>query len=200
MIAGAVVAGVAGVLTWTFLEYVIHRWLGHDRRFRGNPAGVEHIRHHVEGDYFAPTWKKAMIAVILIAILSGPASLIAGRVIGLTYVLGFTGFYGLYELQHRREHTHAGLGWYGRWARRHHFYHHLVDGRANFGVTSPLWDLAFGTYRAPGIIKVPPRLAMVWLIDPATGAIHADHAGTYVLGKQRTPSPAAEPGVAQPAT
>lgn len=200
MIAGAVVAVVAGVLTWSFLEYVIHRWLGHDRRFRGNPAGVEHIRHHVEGDYFAPAWKKLVIAAIAIAILSGPAILIAGQVVGLAYVAGLIGFYGVYEWQHRREHTHAGIGSYGRWARRHHFRHHLVDARTNFGVTSPLWDVAFGTYRAPGIIKVPPRLVMAWLIDPATGAIHAEHAGTFVLGKQPSSSAAAEAGAAHPAT
>ena len=53
------VAAIVGALTWSFLEYVIHRWLGHDRRFRGNPFGVEHIRHHAEGGYFAPNKKKA---------------------------------------------------------------------------------------------------------------------------------------------
>ncbi len=52
------VAAIVGALTWSFLEYVIHRWLGHDRRFRGNPFGVEHIRRHAEGGYFAPNKKR----------------------------------------------------------------------------------------------------------------------------------------------
>jgi len=47
------VAGVSGILTWTLLEYLIHRWGGHDRRFRRTPFGKEHVRHHIEGDYFA---------------------------------------------------------------------------------------------------------------------------------------------------
>ena len=69
-----VVAVLLGAFTWSFLEYVIHRWLGHDRRFRGNPFGKEHLRHHVEGDYFAPNHKKAVFAVIVSAILGVPAT------------------------------------------------------------------------------------------------------------------------------
>jgi hypothetical protein len=55
-------AAVAGAAAWTFLEYVIHRWLGHHPRLRGNPFGVEHVRHHSEGNYFAPNRKKAAAA------------------------------------------------------------------------------------------------------------------------------------------
>jgi len=188
VIAAVIVAAAAGVLTWTFLEYCIHRWMGHDRRFRKTPFGVEHIRHHAEGDYFAPTWKKMSVAAFAIAILSPPAILIVGAPIGLAYVIGLISFYGVYELHHRRDHTHPGFGPYGRWARRHHFHHHFVDARTNHGVTTPLWDLAFGTYRKATIIKVPPKLAMAWLLDPVTKAIRAEYAGTYQLGKASTPS------------
>lgn len=113
--------------------------------------------------------------------LSGPAILIAGRTVGVAYVLGLIGFYGAYEVLHRREHTHPGIGAYGRWARRHHFHHHFADARVNHGVTSPLWDLVFGTYRRPGVIKVPARLCMAWLLDPATGDVRAEHADHYEL-------------------
>ena len=173
---------VLGVLTWTFLEYVIHRWAGHDRRFRKTPFGVEHVRHHAEGNYFAPSWKKLAIATVASALLSAPAIAIAGVAPGIAYVAGLMGFYGLYEVVHRLEHTHAGVGPYGRWARRHHFHHHFVDPRTNHGVTSPLWDVVFGTYRVPGIITVPPRLCMRWLKDPRTGDVAAEHAHAFVLG------------------
>jgi len=178
--AGLVSAGVAGAFTWTFLEYLIHRWMGHDRRFRRTPFGVEHIRHHVEGNYFAPTWKKLIIAAVVMAILGVPATLLAG-VHGAAFVAGFIGFYGAYEVLHRRDHTHAGVGPYGRWSRAHHFHHHFVDGRSNHGVTTPLWDIVFGTYSKTGVIKVPPRLAMAWLVDPATGAVRTEHAKRYQL-------------------
>ena len=45
----------AGVATWSFLEYTIHRWLGHDKRLLRNPFGIEHTAHHSRGNYFAPT-------------------------------------------------------------------------------------------------------------------------------------------------
>ncbi len=170
-----------GVLTWTFLEYVIHRWMGHDRRFKRTPFGVEHIRHHIEGNYFAATYKKVLVAAIVAPVVAVPAVAVAGWTCGLLYVAGFIAFYGVYELLHRREHTHAGFGWYGRFLRRHHFHHHFVDGRKNHGVTTPLWDFVFGTYQHPSQIKVPRKLCMPWLIDPATGDVHAAHAQTYSL-------------------
>lgn len=176
-----IAAAALGVLTWTLLEYLIHRWMGHDRRFRKSPFGVEHVRHHIEGNYFAPTWKKLIVAAVVIAVLIGPAILVAGVAAGSAYVAGLITFYGMYEWLHRREHTHAGIGPYGRWARRHHFHHHFVDGRRNHGVTTPIWDFVFGTYERPSVIRVPTKLCMQWLRDPATGTIRAEHAQTYQL-------------------
>lgn len=176
-----IAAAVCGVLTWSVLEYWIHRVMGHDRRFRRSPFGVEHVRHHIEGNYFAPTWKKLVAAAIAAAVLAGPAIAIAGAGLGVAYVAGLISFYGVYEWLHRREHTHAGIGAYGRWARRHHFHHHFVDGRTNHGVTTPLWDLVFGTYQRPTKIKVPAKLCMAWLIDPTSRDIRAEHAATYEL-------------------
>jgi sterol desaturase/sphingolipid hydroxylase (fatty acid hydroxylase superfamily) len=178
-----IAAAACGVLTWTLLEYLIHRWMGHGRRLRGNPFGVEHTRHHAEGNYFAPTYKKLIVAAVVIAILSLPAIAIAGTAHGLAYVLGLVGFYGMYEVLHRREHTHPGIGAYGRWARRHHFHHHFVNNRSNHGVTTPIWDMVFGTLEQPTIIKVPRKLCMAWLLDPATNDVQAAHAATYQLAK-----------------
>jgi sterol desaturase/sphingolipid hydroxylase (fatty acid hydroxylase superfamily) len=168
-----------GALTWTLLEYLIHRHAGHGR-FKRSPFGVEHIRHHIEGNYFAPTWKKVLFA-LGVTIVLGAIALAAAGTLGAIYVGGLIGCYALYEVLHRREHTHAGIGAYGRWARRHHFHHHFVDGRTNHGVTSPLWDLVFGTYRTPTTIKVPRKLCMQWLLDPATGDVRREHAHVYAL-------------------
>jgi len=40
----------AGALSWTFLEYWIHRYAGHVHR--RNPFAREHLRHHAQGDDF----------------------------------------------------------------------------------------------------------------------------------------------------
>jgi sterol desaturase/sphingolipid hydroxylase (fatty acid hydroxylase superfamily) len=180
-VIGVLAAGAVGALSWTLLEYVIHRWGGHDRRFKRTPFGIEHIRHHIEGDYFSPTWKKVLLGTVVAAVILVPAVALAGRELGAAYVAGLLACYAAYEVLHRREHMHAGVGPYGRWARRHHFHHHFSDGRKNHGVTSPLWDLVFGTYEKPTVIRVPRKLSMAWLVDPATGDVRAEHATTYQL-------------------
>jgi sterol desaturase/sphingolipid hydroxylase (fatty acid hydroxylase superfamily) len=179
-------AFVLGMLTWSFLEYVIHRWLGHDGRFQPNPFASEHTRHHGEGNYFAPSWKKGATALAVTMVMLGPAISAVGLVSGLAYVAGFVGTYLSYELLHRREHTHPGVGAWGRRLRRHHFHHHFGDPKSNHGVTSPVWDWVFGTYQAPGVIRVPSRLAMPWLVDPETGRARDEHSRHYeVVGVSR---------------
>ena len=180
------VAALLGALSWSLLEYVIHRWLGHDKRLRPNLFADEHIAHHSKGNYFAPGYKKAAAAAVFLALIAPPAVLIAGWAHGLTYAIGTVGFYLYYELLHRREHTHEGFSFYGRWARRHHFYHHFVDPSMNHGVTSPLWDLVFGTYRAPEKIRVPRKLCMGWLLDPASGDVRARYREHYEMRRAAT--------------
>jgi sterol desaturase/sphingolipid hydroxylase (fatty acid hydroxylase superfamily) len=172
-----------GALTWSFLEDLIHRFLGHVPALRPNPFASEHIRHHSEGDYFAPTWKKMLAAAIFTALLIVPVTMLVGTGLGLAYLAGLMGFYATYEVLHRREHTHAGVNAYGRWARKHHFAHHYSDARSNHGVTSPLWDLVFGTYRPVQTVRVPKKFVMPWLKDPQTGEVRPDYADTFTLAK-----------------
>jgi sterol desaturase/sphingolipid hydroxylase (fatty acid hydroxylase superfamily) len=168
-------AALAGALSWTLLEYGIHRWLGHDKRLtRRTPFGHEHTAHHSRGDYFSPTVKKLGAAALALALVAPPAILALGVAHGLAYALGLVAFYGVYEVTHRMLHIREGRGLYARWARRHHFHHHFHDPASNHGVTSPLWDIVFGTRAEPGTIVVPERLAMRWLKDPETGAIRSD--------------------------
>lgn len=185
-----VAAFTLGVMSWSFLEYCIHRWLGHDARLRPNIFGTEHIRHHSQGDYFAPTWKKALAALAAAGVVLPPAVLAAGFKLGVAYTAGFVGFYLVYEALHRLEHVWEGAGPYARWARRHHFWHHFGDPSVNHGVTSPLWDHVFGTYQVPGLIVVPEKLRMRWLEDPSTGELHANLVGTYEIRRsKRRPAP-----------
>ena len=123
------------------------------------------------------------LAALVAVVIGGPAAWLAGAH-GAAAVGGLLVMYGTYEVLHRREHTHAGIGRYGRWARRHHFHHHFVDPRTNHGVTTPLWDLVFGTYRRPEVIPVPEKLRMRWLCD-ATGAVRREHADRYTLRPAR---------------
>ena len=168
-----------GGLTWLLAEYLIHRFLGHGRKARLD-FGREHTRHHSLGDYFAPTSKKVGAALQASALLSLITVPFVG-LYGVVYTVGFVLVYGLYELVHRRAHTHPPTGPYGRWMRKNHFYHHFENPKANHGVTTPLGDVIFRTGVRPQRIRVPRRLAMSWLVDPASGEIHDAYRDDYVL-------------------
>ena len=180
-----VTAVLLGALTWSFAEYTIHRWLGHDKRLLRTPFGVEHTLHHGRGNYFAPWWKKALAAGGLVALVWFPATRLAGPTLGGAWIAGFVGFYLVYEVLHRLEHVYQGVGAFGRWARRHHFFHHFHDPSKNHGVTSPLWDFVFGTYVKPERIRVPVKLAMAWLIDPQTGDVWPHLAESYEVRRPK---------------
>ena len=173
------IAFLLGALGWTLVEYVLHRFVFHARSARG-PGAKEHRKHHAQVDYFAPSWQKALAVLAATAILLPLLSLLAGINLGSACTLGFILMYLLYEVLHRRAHTHPPRGAYGRWRRKNHFAHHFNDPRLAQGVTTPLWDLVFGTRLVVDRIRVPRRVAMPWLVD-ASGRVHPAYAADYEL-------------------
>lgn len=198
------IAIAAGALTWLLSEYLIHRFLGHGKRTKRTQFGREHTKHHALGNYFAPAQTKAAAALPVALLMLAAASLIGGPLIGGVYTASFAATYILYEVLHRRSHTHPPAGFYSRWLRRHHFYHHFGDPKMNHGVTTPIGDWLLATNHTPGKIRVPEKLAMHWLIDPSTGDVFEAFAGDYELLRRgggaetdgAAPVAAAKPGLA----
>lgn len=167
-----------GAVMWTLFEYVLHRFVGHSKSRLGSFT-QEHRDHHREGDYFMPLLKKIRISCQVISTLAIISSLILSLSSGLAFTAGFSVFFICYEFLHKRAHTHPPRNSYGRWLRRHHFSHHFSAPRKNFGVTTPLWDLVFGTYESFDCIKLPAKKAMVWLIDEDTKEILPHFSNDY---------------------
>jgi sterol desaturase/sphingolipid hydroxylase (fatty acid hydroxylase superfamily) len=170
-----------GAASWTLAEHLIHDHLGHRLTKSRNPFTREHVKHHATTSYFAKTSKKALAAALTAATVGPLSSALLGRRRGVAYTAGLLTMYISYEVLHRRAHTHAPETRYGRWLRKHHFHHHFHSPKMNHGVTSPVWDWVFGTYEEPGVVQVPARHAMDWLVDPATGEVRAEHADDYQL-------------------
>lgn len=189
------IAALLGLTAWTLLEYALHRIAGHILR-RGR-FRRDHARHHAEVSWFAPLTVK-LGAMTLVGLATFPlAALIAGLAPGAVFAATLMLTYAGYEWLHQRAHTHAPQNRYGAWVRRHHFWHHFGDPTRNHGVTTPIWDLVFRTYSAPGTIRVPQKRAMPWLCDPTTGQIHPPYRHAYTLRAPHrtvTPNPAAHPG------
>jgi sterol desaturase/sphingolipid hydroxylase (fatty acid hydroxylase superfamily) len=173
-----VAGALAGAVSWTAVEYGLHRFVMHEMRGRGLPS-VEHLKHHADVTYFSPASKKLASAAGTTAVAYPVAVVVAGRRWASAFTAGLIAMYFGYEVLHRRTHTHPPRDRYGRWARRSHMHHHFGAPMRNFGVTTPVWDRLWGTYEEPGVVTVPRRMAPAWMLDE-TGEVRAEFADDYV--------------------
>ena len=171
-------AVLGGWFTWTLGEYVLHRFGMHEARGKGL-ASREHLKHHADRDSVLEKWALSWTGIILFGLAFG---YFVTPAFGFGWVLG----YGFYDWQHYWAHRRAPRNRYERWLRRHHFHHHFGHPMANHCVTWPLWDKVFGTYEEPGTIRVPRRMAMIWLVD-GDGAVRTEHADDYQVVGQGPP-------------
>jgi len=178
------IAALAGLATWSFTEYCMHRFLGHACKGR-NHFSREHLAHHTDPGYFAPTWQKALFGLACVLTIVGVGQALLGFAIALSYASGFGLSYGFYEWLHRRIHTHAPRNWYGKMVRKHHLSHHFTDARQCHGVTSRVWDRVFGTHRPVDKVRVPRKLATQWMVTDG-GEMIENFSQSYVLvGRKR---------------
>ena len=174
-------AVLGGIVAWSLAEYLLHRCAMHVMRGRGVMSRA-HLEHHAR-----PAWRWSAIdllswAGIVAAALGAWLPLgwwLGGLGAGGALAAGWVAGYASYEYLHASAHRRAPRTAYGAWLRRHHLHHHFGHPMANHGVTSPLWDLVFGTFEAPPTVRVPRRLAPAWLLDEQ-GRRRPDM-GAYVL-------------------
>lgn len=158
-----IISFFSGVALWTFAEYMLHRFLGHEHKGK-NFFKDEHSLHHQRVHYFAPVYKKIAAALTVAALLTVTLSLIIAWQIAVAFVLGLIGMYGLYEATHSRFHKRGPVAKPFIILRKHHFYHHFHQPKLNHGVTTRFWDRVFGTFHRVETVKVPRKMTMDWLM------------------------------------
>jgi sterol desaturase/sphingolipid hydroxylase (fatty acid hydroxylase superfamily) len=141
-----------GVLLWTLIEYLLHRHVFHLNAT--SPAGrlrsfMAHGYHHEFPDdkmrLVAPplmSWTFGVIAGLLYF-------LVLGEGLWLQVFVGTVAGYLAYDWIHYYTHHFHPRNPVGRWVQRYHLKHHFQGGDARFGISSPLWDYVFHTYRSP---------------------------------------------------
>ncbi len=163
-VSTVVLSFALGLVAWTFLEYVIHAWLGHLPKGR-ILISSEHLKHHARILYFTPVALKVRGALpvlgVLLAIVGLPFGLAAGLGFVAAVALGWT----VYEWLHQSIHVNGPTNGYSRWAARHHLHHHCTRPNRNYGVTTPIWDIVLRTYESAPRVRVSRRLAasIPWL-------------------------------------
>jgi len=170
----------SGFLVWTFVEYAMHNFNGHQMKGK-TTFSREHLKHHAEEGYFAPLSAKILRVFLIIPPIYLMVALVLPWPTALAFTASFLGGHVLYEVVHYRLHFIPPQSAYMRWAARHHFAHHFNCPKYNHGVTTSLWDHVFGTYRQVDEVRVPRRRAMAWLIDEGTNDVHLPFQDTFRL-------------------
>ncbi len=137
-----------GVLLVSFVEYALHRWGFH---FAANTKAerlrlfLAHGYHHAFPDdprrLVLPPLAIWPVAAILIPLWY----VVFGRFFWPVLAGSATG-YVAYDWVHYATHHFRPRTPLGRWLKRYHMLHHHDLPGTRYGITSPLWDLVFGTY------------------------------------------------------
>lgn len=163
----------AGLVVWSLTEYLMHRFVFHwpDDIMDETHAVVESLGPGEAAIPAMPSWKHlayfvghgvhhvapseptrlvmppgasiplAVLFYALFHLLFGQATL------GL--FAGFVTGYLAYDTIHYAVHHQGMPTRWGRYLKKRHARHHFVDADEDYGVSSPLWDLVFGTFSQP---------------------------------------------------
>lgn len=138
---------IVGVLSFTLLEYVAHRWLYHMPGTTPFKARLTYVFHGVHHD--SPRDKKRLALPPLVsAIVAAVFILLFWSIMGnygLAFGGGFMVGYASYLFVHYAVHVYKPPKNFLKIIWKHHNIHHYVDNTAAFGVSSPLWDHIFRT-------------------------------------------------------
>ncbi len=145
-------AFVAGVIYWTFIEYCIHRFLYHRRyqfRLVEYFIGSFHQYHHENlSDHRILNAGFLMIYVLTPLLLSPVFYFSQNFELTCQIGLGVLSGYYFYECIHFLLHFTVWKKGYLKYIQSYHFHHHDIEPLKNFGNTSSLWDIIFGTFSA----------------------------------------------------
>jgi sterol desaturase/sphingolipid hydroxylase (fatty acid hydroxylase superfamily) len=135
-------AGLAGLVFWTFMEYVLHRIALHRMRF----FSPMHAMHHSAPLAFigTPTWMSVSILCLTLLV---PLWLCLGFSVADGFTVGVMLGYWWYGIVHHVIHHRAAKSSsaYFNELRAWHMRHHYSPKSGNFGVTTRIWDHVFGT-------------------------------------------------------
>ncbi len=138
---------ICGVFSWSFFEYLAHRFLFHwvsDNISIQKVAYIMHGNHHHyprdRERLFMPPVPSIIIASVLFSLF-----FLIMKQHAFMFFPGFMIGYLMYGIMHYAIHAwHPPFKWMkGLW--RNHHLHHYKDEHKGFGVSSTIWDHVFGT-------------------------------------------------------
>lgn len=139
----------AGVLAFTWVEYMVHRYLFHMGTYTKAREKLQYTLHGVHHEF--PKDKDRLAMPPLLSITLATVLLLVFRVVmgdfAFAFLPGFLVGYALYLAIHYMVHAFQPPKNFLKALWVNHGVHHYKDGEIVFGVSSPLWDYIYGTMR-----------------------------------------------------
>jgi sterol desaturase/sphingolipid hydroxylase (fatty acid hydroxylase superfamily) len=140
--------GALALVTWTLTEYCLHRFVFHypaRSRLGKRFVYLFHGNHHDD-----PRDKTRLVMPPAGAIpIMAALFFLFGLVIPAPWVEPFGAFfivgYLIYDYIHYATHHFSMKNPVAKYLRRYHLKHHYSGETGRYGVSSPLWDIVFGT-------------------------------------------------------
>ncbi len=138
---------LSGAFFFTFLEYILHRYVFH---MNTNTETRKKIQYNIHGLHHDYPKDKDRLAMPLLAStgLAGFLYALFYLIIGINvygFLSGIMVGYSTYLLVHYVVHAYPPPKNFLKELWVHHAIHHYKEGNHAFGVSSPLWDYLFGT-------------------------------------------------------
>jgi 4-hydroxysphinganine ceramide fatty acyl 2-hydroxylase len=135
-----------GLFVWTFVEYIMHRFIFHYVPKNKLGLRMHFIFHGVHHDY--PSDAKRLVLPPSVSIpLATLFYFLFDAILPANYVFGFfPGFilgYLFYDISHYAIHHFNFKGSIWKKIKQHHMLHHYQNPDKGYGVSSPLWDKVF---------------------------------------------------------
>jgi sterol desaturase/sphingolipid hydroxylase (fatty acid hydroxylase superfamily) len=150
----------AGALVFSLFEYGLHRLVFHGliRLAERNDAArfaafMAHGYHHEFPNDGSRLVMPPMISWPLALLFFGAYWALLGPAQWLPMLAGTMAGYIAYDWVHYYTHHAHPRTRLGKWVRTYHLRHHFQDHDAFYGISSPLWDLIFRTYRSALPVK-----------------------------------------------
>lgn len=141
-----------GAFSWSFFEYIMHRYVFHFIAESENALKIVYILHGNHHEY--PRDKQRLLMPPVPSIIMSAAIFLSMYAIaflaGLSHIVfaffpGFISGYLVYGTMHYAIHAiNPPFKWMKPLWRNHHL-HHYKEQEKGFGVSSTLWDHVFGT-------------------------------------------------------
>jgi sterol desaturase/sphingolipid hydroxylase (fatty acid hydroxylase superfamily) len=138
---------LTGMFSWTFFEYIMHRWVFHMVAESEKATKIIYVmhgnHHHFPRDkerLFMPPVPSIILASVIFSLMFAAMGSYA-----FVFFPGFLLGYLMYGTTHYAIHAwNPPFKWMKPLWRNHHL-HHYKDDHKGFGVSTTIWDRLFGT-------------------------------------------------------